>query len=72
MLMAAAKLLQSCLTLCDPTDSSPPGFAIPGILLNPRLPSPTSAEADGKCPSCCSVTSKAPGKFQFVADNIKD
>ena len=32
MLMAAAKLLQSCLTLCDPTDSSPPGFAIPGIL----------------------------------------
>ena len=22
---AAAKLLQSCLTLCDPTDGSPPG-----------------------------------------------
>ena len=29
---AAAKSLQSCLTLCDPTDSSPPGSAIPGIL----------------------------------------
>ena len=29
---AAVKLLQSCLTLCDPTDSSPPGSAIPGIL----------------------------------------
>ena len=29
---AAAKLLQSCLTLCDPTDSSPPGSPIPGIL----------------------------------------
>ena len=29
---AAAKLLQSCLTLCDPIDSSPPGFPIPGIL----------------------------------------
>ena len=29
---AAAKLLQSCPTLCDPTDSSPPGSAIPGIL----------------------------------------
>ena len=29
---AAAKLLQSCLTLCDPTDGSPPGFPIPGIL----------------------------------------
>ena len=29
---AAAKLRQSCLTLCDPTDGSPPGSAIPGIL----------------------------------------
>ena len=29
---AAAKLLQSCLTLCDPMDSSPPGSSIPGIL----------------------------------------
>ena len=28
----AAKLLQSCPTLCDPTDSSPPGSAVPGIL----------------------------------------
>ena len=29
---AAAKSLQSCLTLCDPIDSSPPGFSVPGIL----------------------------------------
>ena len=29
---AAAKLLQSCLTLCDPIDGSPPGSSIPGIL----------------------------------------
>ena len=28
----AAKSLQSCPTLCDPIDSSPPGSAIPGIL----------------------------------------
>ena len=28
---AAAKLLQSCPTLCDPIDSSPPGSPIPGI-----------------------------------------
>ena len=28
----AAKLLQLCLTLCDPTDGSPPGSAVPGIL----------------------------------------
>ena len=29
---AAAKSLQSCLTLCDPVDGSPPGSPIPGIL----------------------------------------
>ena len=28
---AAAKSLQSCLTLCDPIDGSPPGSLIPGI-----------------------------------------
>ena len=28
----AAKLLQSCPTLCDPIDGSPPGYPIPGIL----------------------------------------
>ena len=29
---AAAKSLQSCPTLCDPIDGSPPGSAVPGIL----------------------------------------
>ena len=29
---AAAKSLQSCLTLCDPIDDSPPGSPAPGIL----------------------------------------
>ena len=28
---AATKQLQSCLTLCDPIDGSPPAFPIPGI-----------------------------------------
>ena len=28
----AAKSLQSCLTLCDPIDGSPPGYPGPGIL----------------------------------------
>ena len=31
-LTATAKLLQSCLTLCDPIDSSPLGSSVPGIL----------------------------------------
>ena len=30
---AAAKSLQSCPTLCDPMDGSPPGSPVPGILL---------------------------------------
>ena len=29
---AAAKSRQSCPTLCDPIDGSPPGSAVPGIL----------------------------------------
>ena len=29
---ATAKSLQSCLTLCDPIDGSPPGPPVPGIL----------------------------------------
>ena len=32
MVAAAAKLLQSCPTLCDSIDSSPPGSPVPGIL----------------------------------------
>ena len=30
--VAAAKLLQLCPTLCGPTDRSPPGSSVPGIL----------------------------------------
>ena len=30
--VAAAKSLQSCPTLCNPRDSSPPGSTVPGIL----------------------------------------
>ena len=45
---AAAKLLQSCLTLCDPIDSSALGSAIPGILQARTLewvPFPSPREA---------------------------
>ena len=30
--VAAAKSLQLCPTLCDPMDGSPPGFSVHGIL----------------------------------------
>ena len=32
LVFSAAKSLQSCPTLCDPIDGSPPGSAVPGIL----------------------------------------
>ena len=32
LLLATAKSLQSCRTLCDPIDGSPPGSPVPGIL----------------------------------------
>ena len=34
---AAARLLQSCPTLCDPIDGSPPGSPVPGILQSRTL-----------------------------------
>ena len=33
----AAKSLQSCPTLCDPIDGSPPGSSVPGILQSRTL-----------------------------------
>ena len=46
---AAAKSLQSCPTLCDPIDRSPPGSPVPGILQARVLewvPSPSPHESD--------------------------
>ena len=37
---AAAYSLQSCLTLCDPIDGSPPGSSVHGILQASGLPCP--------------------------------
>ena len=34
---AAAKSIQSCPTLCDPIDGSPPGFPVTGILQSRTL-----------------------------------
>ena len=50
---AAAKSLQSCLTLCDPTDSSPPDSAVPGFSRQEHwsglpFPSPMHESEKGK------------------------
>ena len=47
----AAKSLQSCPTLCDPIEGSPPGSAVPGILQArtlSRLPFPSSMHESEK------------------------
>ena len=51
-LPAAARLIQSCPTLCDPIDGSPPGSAIPGILQARTLewvPFPSPMHESEKC-----------------------
>ena len=54
---AAAKSLQSCPTLCDPIDGSPPGSPVPGILQARTLsglPFPSSmgeSEVTQSCPT---------------------
>ena len=56
---APAKSLQSCPTLCDPVDGSPPGFSVPGILQARTLewvaiPSPmheSESEVAHSCPT---------------------
>ena len=60
----AAESLQSCPTLCDPIDGSPPGSAIPGILqartlewvchrLLQCMKVKSESEAAQSCPTLC-------------------
>ena len=78
MLSAAAKSLQSCPTLCDPIDSSPPGSSIHGILQQEywsRLPFPspgdlpdTGIEPGSSALQADSLLSEIPGKsYLFYA-----
>ena len=50
---AAAKSIQSCLTLCDPMDGSPPGSPIPGILQqehsHSHFAAPPAAAQSARC-----------------------
>ena len=55
---AAAKLLQSCPTLCDPIDGSPPappsmGFSRQEYWSGVPLPSPVSGQFQQYCPAIC-------------------
>ena len=57
---AAAKLLQSCPTLCDPIDGSPPGSAVPGFSMQEHgsgLPFPSPMHESEKWKGSRSVLS---------------
>ena len=53
---AAAKSLQSCLTLCDPMDSSSPGSSVPGIL-QARIPERVDISFSNACTHAKSLQS---------------
>ena len=61
---AAAKSLQSCLTLCDPIDGSPPGSTIPGILQARTLEWVAISFSN---PWKWKVKGKAPSRVQLLA-----
>ena len=55
---AAAKSLQSCPTLCDPIDNSPPGSPVPGILRQEHrsgLPFPSPMRESEVAQSCLTL-----------------
>jgi len=57
---AAAKSLQSCPTLCDPIDGSPPGSPVPGFSRQEHwsgLPFPSPMHESEKWKGSCSVVS---------------
>ena len=72
-LSAAAKSLQSCPTLCNPIDGSPPGSPVPGILQARTLEwvaisfsnlsaAPAAAKLLQSCPTlCCPIDGSPPG-----------
>ena len=77
---AAAKSLQSCPTLCDPIDGSPPGSSVPGILQARTLEwvaiSFSSACMHAKllqsCPTLCDPTDSSPPGSSVHGENRQE
>ena len=65
-LIMCAKSLQSCLTLCDPMDSSPPGSSVQGILKARTLEWVSMSSSRGSSPGIKSTSLTSPalaGRF---------
>ena len=75
---AAAKSLQSCLTLCDPIDSSPLGSSVPRILQARILEWVaislsnvcTHAKSLQSCPTLCDPMDKQPTRLLCPWDSL--
>ena len=63
---AAAKSLQSCPTLCDPIDGSPPGSPIPGILQARTLEWVAISFSNAKVKSESEVAQSCPTLSDFM------
>ena len=60
-----AKSLQSCPTLCDPTDGNPPGSPVPGILQARALEWVAISLCSAKKLSSCQAMKKRKRSLQF-------
>ena len=56
----AAKSLQSCPTLCDPINGSPPGSPVPGILQASKYNAAAAAKSLQSCPTLCDPINGSP------------
>ena len=67
MLLLLAKSFQSCLTLCDPIDGSPPGSPVPGILqANSKIISFQQVKLFGKLQRFAEGDFKNKGACSFI------
>ena len=57
---AAAKSFQSCLTLCDPIDGSPPGFPVPKRDFLKSIAAAGAAKLLQSCPTLCNPIDGSP------------
>ena len=75
---AAAKSLQSCPTPCDPTDGSPPGSSVPGILQARTLEwvaisfsnACMHAKSLQPCPTMCDPMDNTPPRLLCPQDSL--
>ena len=67
---AAAKSLQSCPTLCDPIDGSPPGSPVPGILQEKNTENRSSVKSGNFVLLYLEVTKRTDSLYIYIDIDI--